>query len=108
MGDDVISLKHGSVAQGATASDGSRPRQLRTGPAVVVGFDASLFLPCQAVLGRVKSSPQVLDLRVIELARTMSRGPRARNGQNHVSNRCVGSVMAGAMPAFPPTASPST
>ena len=77
--------------QRATALDGSGLHWLGTGSTVVVGFDASLILSCQAVLGSVKSSPQVLDLRVIELARTMSRGPRARNGQNHVSNRCVGS-----------------
>ena len=77
--------------QRATALDGSGLRQLGTGLAVVVGFDASLILSCQAVLGSVKSSPQVLDFGVIELARTMSRGPRARNGQNHVSNRRVGS-----------------
>ena len=87
--------------QRATALDGSGLHQLGTGLAVVVGFDASLILPCQAVLGSVKSSPQVLGFGVIELARTMSRGPRARNGQNHVFNRCVGSVMTGAMPAFP-------
>ena len=87
--------------QRATALDGSRLHWLGTGPAVVVGFDASSLLPCQVVLGRVGSSPQVFGLGVIELARTMSRGPRARNGQNHVFNRCDGSVMTGAMPAFP-------
>ena len=88
--------------QRATALDGSRLHWLGTGPAVVVGFDASSLLPCQVVLGRVGSSPQVFGLGVIELARTMSRGPRARNGQNHVFNRCDGSVMTGAMPIFPP------
>ena len=94
--------------QRATALDGSRLHWLGTGPAVVVGFDASSLMPCQMVLGRVGSSPQVFGLGVIELARTMSRGPRARNGQNHVFNRCDGSVMTGAMPIFPPIASPST
>ena len=88
--------------QRATALDGSRLHWLGTGPAVVVGFDASSLMPCQMVLGRVGSSPQVFGLGVIELARTMSRGPRARNGQNHVFNRCDGSVMTGAMPIFPP------
>ena len=68
--------------QRATALDGSGLHWLETGLAVVVGFDASLILSCQAVLGSVKSSPQVLDFGVIELARTMSRGPRARNGQH--------------------------
>ena len=100
--------QHCSVAERATALDGSRPHRLRTGPAVMVGFDASLILPCQAVLSRVKSSPQVLDLRVIELARTMSRGPRARSGQNHVSNHCVGSCDGWCCACIPPTASPST
>ena len=68
--------------QRAVALDGSGQHRLGSGLAAKVGFDASLLWSCQAVLGSVKSSPQVLDFGVIELARTMSRGPRARNGQN--------------------------